>query len=52
MSEPAKARAVLSIQDFKLVREALLFCMTAHGDSPEAAKFSHLYHRLGSASGR
>lgn len=52
MSEPARARAVLSTQDFKLVREALLFYMTAHADNSEAAKFSHLYHRLGSVSGR
>jgi hypothetical protein len=52
MSEPARARAVFSTQDFQLVREALLFFMQAHQGTLEAEKFSHLYHRLGSAAVR
>jgi hypothetical protein len=52
MSEPARARAVLSTEDFKLIREAVLFYLKAHEDAPESVKFSNLYHRLGSAAGR
>ncbi len=52
MSEPTRARAVLSTEDFKLIREAVLFYLKAHEDSPESIKFSNLYHRLGSAAGR
>ena len=47
--EPARARAVLSNEDFKLIREAVLFYLKAHEDAPESVKFSNLYHRLGSA---
>ena len=52
MNQPANARALLSTQDFRLVREAVLFYMNTHQDQPEMAKFSHLYHRLGSALDR
>ena len=52
MTEPTRARAVLSTEDFKLIREAVLFYLKAHEDTPESVKFSHLYHRLGSAAGR
>lgn len=48
ISQPG-ARAVLSTDDFKLVRQAVLFYMQSHSDQPEVEKFSHLYHRLGSA---
>ena len=51
MSEPAPARAVLSTEDFKLIREAVLFYLKAHEDKPESVKYSNLYHRLGSAVG-
>ncbi|GGZ09938.1 hypothetical protein ACFSTD_14625 [Novosphingobium colocasiae] len=47
--EPARARAVLSNEDFKLLREAVLFYLKAHEDDPISSKYSHLYHRLGSA---
>ena len=50
MSEPARARAVLSTEDFKLIQEAVLFYIQAHEDDPKSSKFSHLYHRLGSAA--
>ncbi|MDE2303364.1 MAG: hypothetical protein KGK11_12475 [Sphingomonadales bacterium] len=52
MSEPTRARAVLSTEDFKLISEAVLFYLKAHEDSPESSKFSNLYHRLGSAARR
>ena len=52
MPEPARARAVLSNEDFKLIREAVLFYLKAHEDQPESVKYSNLYHRLGSALGR
>ncbi len=52
MSEPAKARAVLSTQDMSLLREALLHYLKAIEDKPESIKFANLYHRLGSAGGK
>ena len=51
-TEPARARAVFSSQDFKLLQDAVLFYMRAHEDDPVTSKFSHLYHRLGSANRR
>jgi hypothetical protein len=50
--EPARARAVLSTEDFRLLQEAVLFYLRAHEDEPGSAKFSNLYHRLGSATRR
>jgi predicted Zn-dependent peptidase len=49
MTEPTRSRAVLSNEDFSLLREAVLFYLKAHEDQPESIKFSRLYHRLGSA---
>ena len=49
MSEPARARAVLSNEDFKLLQEAVLFYLKALEDDPISSKYSALYHRLGSA---
>ena len=51
MTEPARARAVLSTQDFRLLKEAVLFYMRQHEGEPQVEKFSHLYHRLGTAAG-
>lgn len=51
-TEPARARAVLSNQDFALLREAVLFYLKEIQDDPKSVKFSALYHRLGSAMGR
>jgi hypothetical protein len=48
-TEPARARAVLSNQDFKLLQEAVLFYLQAHEDDPISSTYSNLYHRLGSA---
>lgn len=52
MTEPTRSRAVLSNEDFKLLREAVLFYLKAIEDTPESVKYSNLYHRLGSAIGR
>ncbi|MFA7585379.1 MAG: hypothetical protein WCY11_04165 [Novosphingobium sp.] len=52
MAEPARSRAVLSNEDFKLLREAVLHYLKVIEDKPESVKFSNLYHRLGSAIGR
>jgi len=52
MAEPQRARAVLSTEDFRLIREAVLHYIKAIEDTPESVKFSNLYHRLGSAGGR
>ncbi len=49
MPEPARSRAVLSTEDFELLREAVLHYLTVVQDKPESIKFSRLYHRLGSA---
>ncbi len=52
MSEPTRARAVLSNEDFKLLKEAVRFYLQQNEDSPDSTKYSNLYHRLGSAAGR
>jgi len=49
MSEPTRARAVLSNEDYKLLKEAVRVYLQAHEDAPDAAKYVNLYHRLGSA---
>jgi hypothetical protein len=50
--EPTRARAVLSTEDFKLLKEAVHFYLKAHEDEPSSAPFVHLYHRLGTAARR
>lgn len=50
--EPKRARAVLSNEDFKLLRQALANYLPTIADSPESVKFARLYHRLGSAAQR
>lgn len=52
MSEPARARAVLSTEDLTLLRTALSHYMQVIQDTPESIKFGRLYHRLGSAGGK
>jgi hypothetical protein len=52
MTEPPKSRAVLSTQDFKLIRKALEAYIPTIEDGEESKKFARLYHRLGSAMGR
>ena len=51
-TEPSRARAVLSSEDFKLLQEAVVFYIKAHEDDPVSAKYSNLYHRLSSAARR
>lgn len=50
MTQPASARAVLSTQDFSLVRQVVLFYMKEHQGQQDLEKFSSLFHRLGSAA--
>jgi hypothetical protein len=50
MSEPARSRAVLSTEDFKLLKEAVRFYLQHHEDAPDSSKYANLYHRLGSAA--
>jgi len=52
MNQPSPSRAVLSNEDFKLLQEAVRFYIEHHADAPVSSKYSALYHRLGSASGR
>jgi hypothetical protein len=51
-TEPSRARAVLSNEDFKLLQEAVVFYIKAHEDDPISSKYSNLYHRLSSATRR
>jgi hypothetical protein len=52
MTEPSRSRAVLSSEDFKLLRKALELYLPTIADTEESKKFARLYHRLGSAMGR
>lgn len=52
MSEPQRARAVLSTEDLTLLRQAVAHYLEAIHDKPESVKFAQLYHRLGSAGGK
>jgi hypothetical protein len=51
MSEPTRSRAVLSTEDFKLLKEAVRFYLQSNEDSPDSSKYSNLYHRLNSSRG-
>ncbi len=51
-TEPSRARAVLSNEDFKLLQEAVLFYIKAHEDDPVSSKYTNLYHRLSSGTRR
>ncbi len=46
--EPARARALLSTADFRLLRAALASHAKVTTDTEETAKINALYHRLGS----
>jgi hypothetical protein len=52
MTEPTRSRAVLSTEDFKLIRKALEHHIPTIEDGEESKKFARLYHRLGSAMPR
>jgi len=49
MTEPTRARAVFSPEDFALLKKAVGHYMTLPDviESQESIKFSNLYHRLG-----
>lgn len=47
MSEPQKARAVFSTEDFRLLRNAVAHYAREMKDSPESTKYANLFHRLG-----
>lgn len=51
MAPPARSRAVLSNEDFKLLKEAVRFWIQNHEESRETSKYANLYHRLGTAAG-
>ncbi|MFM2301892.1 MAG: hypothetical protein RLZZ84_1628 [Pseudomonadota bacterium] len=46
--EPLRARALLSNNDFRLLRAALASHAQASDDPEEIARIAALYHRLGS----
>ncbi len=45
--EPARARAVFSTDDFRLLRAALADYAQKVADTPESLRVAALYHRLG-----
>ena len=45
--EPSRSRAVLSTEDFRLLRTAVAHYLKEVQDQPESVKYSNLYHRLG-----
>ncbi len=50
MAEPSRARAILSNEDFGLLRQAVVHYLQVIQETPESKKFARLYHRLGSAA--
>ena len=52
MTEPSRSRAVLSSEDFKLLRTALEHYLPTRAETEDSKKFARLYHRLGTAMGR
>ena len=47
MSEPQRARATFSTDDFRLLRNAVVAQIRAIGDDPDSVKYANLLHRLG-----
>lgn len=47
MPEPVRSRAVVSSEDFRLLKKAVAEYLSVVQDSPESVKYSNLYHRLG-----
>ncbi|MBB3810680.1 hypothetical protein [Pseudochelatococcus contaminans] len=47
IQQPQRSRAVFSQEDFDLIRTAIAHYLKEIRDTPEASKYSHLYHRLG-----
>lgn len=46
-TEPRRARAVFSTEDFGLLKEAVGAYVRQIADEPKSVKFVNLYHRLG-----
>jgi hypothetical protein len=46
-TEPSRARAVFSTEDFQLLKAAVLTHLDLIKDQPASSKYSALYHRLG-----
>ncbi|MCB2076398.1 MAG: hypothetical protein KDE55_01740 [Novosphingobium sp.] len=51
MTAPQRSSAVLSNEDFKLLKEAVRFWIQNNEESEETSKYANLYHRLGKAAG-
>jgi predicted Zn-dependent peptidase len=47
MTEPARARAVFSTEDFALLKTAVADYLAKVKDTPDSLKYGRLYHRLG-----
>jgi len=47
MSEPKRARATFSTEDFRLLRNAVARHIRDLGDHPDLVKYANLFHRLG-----
>jgi hypothetical protein len=47
MTEPTRARAVFSTEDFALLKVAVAAYLEQVKDKPESMKYGNLYHRLG-----
>ncbi len=47
MPEPAKARAVFSTEDFRLMKQAVQYFLQNNLDHADSIKYSSLFHRLG-----
>ena len=47
MSEPSRARAVFSTEDFRLLRNAVAHYARTNREDPDSVKYANLFHRLG-----
>lgn len=47
MNPPERPRAVFSIDDFRIIRDALAHYLKVVPDGPDATRCASLYHRLG-----
>lgn len=47
MSEPQRARATFSTEDFRLLRNAVAQHIRDLGEHPDSSKYANLFHRLG-----
>lgn len=52
MSEPKRARATFSTEDFRLLRTAVARQIRDIGEHPDSVKYANLFHRLASTAER